>query len=432
MGVQAKGGAFVEHRQKRRIRYQPMLLGLATLLVVTGAWQRQSLAQERTMVVTTTDDELNADGDCSLREAIVAVNRGQPVDGCAAGAGTNVIVLTAGIYTLTNAGPDEDAASTGDLDVRASLVLHGDAGGGAVLDGAGLDRVLDVQAGSALTVTNLLIQNGMTRQGGGIRNAGLLRVEQSTIRGNVAFDDGGGVWSSGGLVLDRSTVGGNSARNGGGLYTSGTAGITASTLSEGTAERGGGVTNNGELSIVNSTLSGNTAGAGAAIANGGVLSISSSTLVNNHSSSGVETIGTGSTILENSLLAVDGLSNGSVPPSTGRDCSGTMLLRGVNLIQNPTGCILTGARDQALLGVAPLVGPLAMNGGPTATHALLQGSPAIDAAESCPPTDQRGAQRPQNGSAEGVARCDIGAYELVSGGDTPYPAPHAYLPVTKR
>jgi hypothetical protein len=56
-----------------------------------------------------------------------------------------------------------------------------------------------------------------------------------------------------------------------------------------------------------------------------------------------------------------------------------------------------------------LIGPLADNGGPTLTHALLDGSPAIDAADdaACPATDQRGVPRPQG------AACDIGAYEYV-------------------
>jgi hypothetical protein len=55
----------------------------------------------------------------------------------------------------------------------------------------------------------------------------------------------------------------------------------------------------------------------------------------------------------------------------------------------------------------PLVGPLADNGGPTLTHALLEGSPAIDAGDDsvCPAVDQRGIARPQG------AACDVGSYE---------------------
>jgi hypothetical protein len=53
------------------------------------------------------------------------------------------------------------------------------------------------------------------------------------------------------------------------------------------------------------------------------------------------------------------------------------------------------------------IGSLSNNGGPTLTHALLPGSPAIDAADDalCPATDQRGVTRPQG------AGCDIGSYE---------------------
>ena len=54
-----------------------------------------------------------------------------------------------------------------------------------------------------------------------------------------------------------------------------------------------------------------------------------------------------------------------------------------------------------------LIGPLAANGGPTPTHALLDGSPALDAADiaACPRTDQRGVRRPQGSG------CDSGAFE---------------------
>ena len=64
----------------------------------------------------------------------------------------------------------------------------------------------------------------------------------------------------------------------------------------------------------------------------------------------------------------------------------------------------------------PLLGPLQDNGGPTFTHALPAGSPALDLySAGCPATDQIGTTRPQ-----GTA-CDSGAFELLqaAGGQTP-------------
>jgi hypothetical protein len=72
-------------------------------------------------------------------------------------------------------------------------------------------------------------------------------------------------------------------------------------------------------------------------------------------------------------------------------------------LDSDNSCVLIGPGD--LPGVAPLLGPLANNGGPTDTHALLAGSPAIDAGGICAPTDQRGVTRPQGPA------CDIGAFE---------------------
>jgi hypothetical protein len=77
--------------------------------------------------------------------------------------------------------------------------------------------------------------------------------------------------------------------------------------------------------------------------------------------------------------------------------NGSGLTNGVNGNQ-------VGSRSTPL---DPKLGPLADNGGRTRTHALQQGSPAIDAASTpdCPTTDQRGVLRPQE------AACDIGSYE---------------------
>jgi hypothetical protein len=92
------------------------------------------------------------------------------------------------------------------------------------------------------------------------------------------------------------------------------------------------------------------------------------------------------------------------------DCYGTNISGGHNLIANTNGATIQGDETGNLYQLDPLLGPLQNNGGPTPTHALLPGSPAIDHADAgSVTTDQRGAARPPGPSAS-----DIGAYEVVS------------------
>src|SRR5687767_3174871 len=97
-------------------RVTPRIVAAAFFLVVGLVWAVRAEAVT-TISVTTTNDELNADGDCSLREAIQAANADAGVDDCAAGSGADTIALPAGAYTLAIAGAGEDANATGDLDI---------------------------------------------------------------------------------------------------------------------------------------------------------------------------------------------------------------------------------------------------------------------------------------------------------------------------
>jgi hypothetical protein len=116
--------------------------------------------------------------------------------------------------------------------------------------------------------------------------------------------------------------------------------------------------------------------------------------------------------------ALTTLLNTIVAVNTPSDCEGNITSNGYNM-DSDNSCGFTATGDKP--GVTnPGLGPLALNHpGTTETHALLDGSPAIDAVlNGCPPpsTDQRGVTRPQ-GSA-----CDMGAYEKivsVSGGAIP-------------
>jgi hypothetical protein len=114
---------------------------------------------------------------------------------------------------------------------------------------------------------------------------------------------------------------------------------------------------------------------------------------------------------------------------TAADCSGAVSSQGHNL-DSDGSCALGGSGD--LSGVDPKLGPLQDNGGPTRTQALLPGSPAIDAGDAlgCPPTDQRGTARPQDGDGSGPAVCDVGAYELVFVPPPPPPNPLTISPAS--
>jgi hypothetical protein len=157
-------------------------------------------------------------------------------------------------------------------------------------------------------------------------------------------------------------------------------------------------------------LSGNSAGHGGGVFNGGVgggilaaLSITNSTLSGNSADiegGGIYSEG-GTVELINTIVAAQAL---------GEDCHAGPAVTsfGHNLDSDGT-CNLTAIGD--IPNVDPLLGPLQLNEpGSTETHALLPGSPAIDAGDdsACPSTDQRGVPRPQG------SRCDIGAYEALA------------------
>jgi len=325
-----------------------------------------------------------ASGNCTLRAAIMEAN---------ALPGADTITLPAGTYTLTIPGIGENAAATGDLDITADLTINGASAVTTIIDGAGLDRVFDVLAGT-VTFSNVTIKGGSSYgSGGGIANeGGALTIYRSTVSGNtttgVPFDPGFGggiaIVNTGTLTINSSTVSGNSAANwGGGIFN-----------------------NSGTLTLNNTTVSGNTSSndGGGVFSFGGTFTINSSTITGNSGAgaAGVGGIWGGGT-LRNTIVANS--------PSGGNCAPGVTSL-GHNLSSDAT-CAFAGPGD--LNGTNPLLGPLALNApGTTQTQALLAGSPAIDAGDNigCPSTDQRGVPRPQG------AACDIGAYEVQS---TPTP-----------
>lgn len=357
------------------------------------------------------------------------------------------------------------------LDLSKTLTMTGAGPDATFLDGGGSHRVLQTAGIAGLRLENLTIQNGFVtgsgERGGGIYNLGTLHLVQVTVQNNEAENDGGGgIFNSGTLILENSQVISNSTNGaGGGVYGWNTSHTTLNnSLIEGNeASLGGGVFTSDVLVLADSTFSGNSAanGGGGVYLSGGEADLNSSTLTNNHSdsiggaiynSSGGITL-TNVTVSANSADNYTGLANvggsaaatvlnstfahniatgtglhyggiASISSSTvtlshtlfrnngDRNClaSGAWTSSGYNLADD-FYCDLHGTGD--LEGEDALLGDLADNGGTTETHALLAGSPAIDAGNNatCAATDQRGVARPFDGDSSGTAVCDIGAFE---------------------
>jgi hypothetical protein len=231
---------------------------------------------------------------------------------------------------------------------------------------------------------------------------------------------GGGIYNGEGAVLTllNSTVSGNSSvkMDGGGIYgfPGSTASIVNSTIDNNTAGNvGGGLRMLGNATIENSTISGNEALAwygGAFFLTDGVIDVINSSIIGNISPSWapeaifVGTFGPPSATLNLANSIVANATGGCFLAPWG--AGAVAINSGGHNIGSDNTCNLTAAGDQP--NTDPLVGALADNGGPTLTHALLAGSPAIDAGDGslCPPADQRGVPRPQG------AGCDIGSFEF--------------------
>jgi len=168
---------------------------------------------DRVIGVNTTDDELNADGDCSLREAIEAANTNTVVDGCVQGCRDDTIYVPAGTYTLTIPGGGEDNNQTGDLDILDNAYITGDGAGLTILDGNNLDRLLDILPGRTVVVNNLTVTRGRVydENGGGIRNQGDLTLNYVTLHDNAVISTV--AWGGGGLSNQASPQDASAALN---------------------------------------------------------------------------------------------------------------------------------------------------------------------------------------------------------------------------
>jgi hypothetical protein len=289
---------------------------------------------------------------------------------------------------------------------------------------------------------------GARAKGGGIfARKSVYLFKYSDVSDNTAsapdtydFSYGGGVLALNDLVLGNSTISGNRARLGGGARVFGNTIITASTISGNTAGRGGGVYARNfnpdaanTFSLANSTVSGNQAldVVGGVWTNAGTINIHNSTIAFNtaafanansrHFSPGlnVDDVGAYYTDITHYRFKVVTLQSSvlsnNVSGTTADDFGVTRYTQGFDLVptSGQNNLVLASSSfvpADTITGVCPGLGPLRDNGGPTRTHALLGGSPAIDHGNNTVPyaTDQRGLpfQRVSG------AATDIGAYEV--------------------
>jgi len=234
---------------------------------------------------------------------------------------------------------------------------------------------------------NLTITNGDTAYGGGGFNSGaVLFIENSEIVGNRARLDGGAFHNHGGLiVIEGSTIAENLA---------GSDAVLSMAITE--AEPG-------KVGFWNSTISGNTSTDAFSRVLGPSTLMNCTVAGNQTGPFGFILEGDGSRSQHTIFAANDSPA-----------CNAGFSSIGHNLADSD-GCIFPNASyrgDQVVPDA--FLGPLANNGGPTRTHAILPGSPAIDAGDNdgAPNQDQRGVHRPHDGDGDAQAVTDVGAFEF--------------------
>lgn len=428
------------HAQPRRIR---RFLQAKTAATLVGTSLLLALSNTPAYAATITVNGTT----CTLLNAIVAANTDTSAGGCIAGNGADTIELQpSSIHSLTQAYSyyGSDGGPIGLPVITSNITINGN---GATIEGDVLPtyssfRIFDVSSTGDLTLNDVTVTGG-----GGYENGGGIAIFDGNVtinRSSIINGTSGAIYNfDGTITINDSTISGNSASfNGGGIHNRNNGDgavvtVNNSTISGNSAGfNGGGIYNlDGDIIINNSTISGNTAGE-----NGGGIDVYSRSYPANATVND-------STITGNSAnLAGGGLSkryafgpyySGAAnlnrtlisgnAATTGRE---TSIQPGLTLYSNNFNLFGYGG-DAGTHGFSP--GPTDMvpstgvqvsdildttlqnNGGDIETHALVPGSPAIDAvpATACAAaTDQRGVSRPQGSD------CDIGAFELEAVVDT--------------
>jgi CSLREA domain-containing protein len=393
-------------------------------LILAGVLLAPAPAPAIDFVVNTTADAVDAaidgtcadaQGRCTLRAAIQEGNSTPAVD--------DTIQLPAGVYKLTVTGAFEDSAASGDLDISAVLWIYGAGASTTIIQGK-KDRVFDVFA-TSFSAEDVTITKGKAPKseedeeasGGGIRNRGNLVLTRVTLARNQAADDSGAITNiAGAIALNQVTLSGNKAKDDAGAMDNdgGTILLSNVTFSKNKAKDEAGAFESEEGGTIdghNVTVSGNKAreAGGVNAEQDGIVTLTNATITGNKAKEG----GGGVQLEDDGSLAELALTNSIVSNNKRVNCSGPIATLGGNL-DSGTSCGFSAPADQEGVANVGIAAKIALIGGQTPVHELLEASPAIDFAidAECLSFDQRGAAR-VDVPAVGSTVCDSGAVEFV-------------------
>ncbi|MEH2084588.1 MAG: choice-of-anchor Q domain-containing protein [Nostoc sp.] len=366
-----------------------------------------TISRNDTVVINNNDN-----GEGSLRQAIENAN---------AFAGTDTVSFAGTEYT--DAVADTISLVSGELSITDDVTIQGTGAKNLTVSGNNTSRVFNISGtqtdatidaiaiadgnagtanggailvndGNTLNLTNSKLSNNTAARGGALSNVGTTTVTNSTIDSNQSLIGGGGIFNFNTITINDSTLSNNLASANGGAFAT----VNTATVS-------------------NSTISGNAANSsGGGITNSGLLILNSSTIVNNTADADNDSAGDGGGVFKfggtvtasNTIIATNKDLGGEAP-----DLFGNVTGNANNLIGTTAGASGTIGTGSDIVNPDPGLAPLANNGGPTQTHALLASSPAINAGNNSfvPPgvtTDQRGTgfDRIKFGTV------DIGAFEV--------------------
>jgi len=287
----------------------------------------------------------------------------------------------------------------------------------------------------SLKLSDVIVEdNAAQGDGGGLYVAAPTQATNLIVRNNTSFTNGGGIYNEANTSVQNSTFSGNKSEGGGGMFLTGsnTVNIAGTTFSANRAIGGGAISGRADVTInmVNSTLSGNLGeDVGAGFYANGPANLAFVTIADNiagadapAAGAGINTFPSGSVavalkdvLLANNKKGWDPVADPNGPPDPSvlpsANCGYTggsqaaVTSSGYNL-SSDLSCNAYLGDTTDINNVDPMIGPLADNTGPTRTHALLTGSPAINkgGAITGVTVDQRGKPRD--------TPPDIGAFEV--------------------